>query len=82
MATNTTLNIDTIYGLEEDFTEDIAPFLLILVQGVEGVSIPFVYDVTLYRPEDLPEVDVATLINTGSRSASRTRTIIGFVGAA
>ena len=38
MATNTTLNIDTIYGLEEDFTEDTAPFLLILVQGVEGVD--------------------------------------------
>jgi uncharacterized protein involved in type VI secretion and phage assembly len=64
MATTTTLNIDTIYGLEEDFTEDDAPFLLTLVQGVEGVSVPFSYDVTLFRSPSLPDVDVSKLINT------------------
>jgi uncharacterized protein involved in type VI secretion and phage assembly len=64
MGSNTTLTIDTIKGLQEDFDDDTAPFLLAMVQGSEGISTPFVYDVTLYRPESLPEIQPSEMINT------------------
>jgi uncharacterized protein involved in type VI secretion and phage assembly len=44
----TTLKIDTVLGRQED-TDDKGPFLLSSVQGVEGVSTPYAYDVVLYR---------------------------------
>jgi uncharacterized protein involved in type VI secretion and phage assembly len=61
----TTLTIDTVKGKQEH-TGDAGPFLLAMVQGSEGISMPFCYDVTMYRSEDLPEVDARDLINTSA----------------
>ena len=60
-----TLSIDTILGKQEDYEDvDTAPFLLVFAQLSEGISIPFAYDLKMYRSHALPDVDVAGLINT------------------
>ena len=39
-------------------------FLLVMVNGTEGVSIPYSYDVTLFRPKTKPDINPKLIINT------------------
>lgn len=64
MATNYSLTIDTYFGKQTDFPDDEAPLMLAAVQGSEGISVPYVYDCTLYRSKTLPDIDPKKLINT------------------
>src|SRR5262249_13844341 len=66
----TTLTITTILGRQE-LTGDRGPFLLASVQGIEGISIPFSYDLVLYRVVDAEDIDPSTLINTGAKIGIR-----------
>lgn len=63
---DTTLKITTILGAQES-SGDRGPFLLSSVQGVEGVSLPFYFDMVLYRALEAEDVDVSTLINTPAK---------------
>jgi uncharacterized protein involved in type VI secretion and phage assembly len=68
-AKPTTLKIDTVLGRQQNM-DDEGPFLLSSVQGMEGVSMPYTYDVVLYRPlvdkdgQTSSDVDPTKLINT------------------
>ena len=66
----TTLTISTILGRQE-LTGDRGPFLLASVQGIEGISMPFSYDLTLYRDMNSEDIDPSTLINTGAKIGIR-----------
>ena len=44
----TTLTISTILG-DQQVSGDIGPLLLSAVQGMEGISMPYAYDVTMFR---------------------------------
>src|SRR4051812_15118096 len=66
----TTLTISTILGHQEP-TGDRGPFLLAAVQGIEGISIPFGYDLTLYRAMNAEDIDPSTLINTAAKIGIR-----------
>jgi uncharacterized protein involved in type VI secretion and phage assembly len=63
LAVNDTLIITTVKGAQE-FQGDRGPFLLANVQGVEGISIPFSYQVRMYRSINLDDIDPRDLINT------------------
>jgi uncharacterized protein involved in type VI secretion and phage assembly len=60
---STTLTIDTILGQQQP-TGDRGPLLLAAAQGVEGISTPYAYDVTMYHSLDAPDIDPQQLINT------------------
>jgi uncharacterized protein involved in type VI secretion and phage assembly len=66
-----TLTIATAIGAQSPIGES-WPLMLAMVQGSEGISMPFCYDVTLYRPEadsggrPMPEIDATELINTAA----------------
>jgi uncharacterized protein involved in type VI secretion and phage assembly len=60
---STTLLIDTVLGGQQT-TGDRGPLLLAAVQGVEGISTPYTYDVTMYHSLDVADVDPQQLINT------------------
>ena len=77
----TTLTIDTVKGKQEH-TDDKGPFLLAMVQGSEGISLPFSYDVTMYRSEDLPEVDPRDMINTPATIGIRVGSATGSIARA
>ena len=66
----TTLTISTILGRQE-LTGDRGPFLLASVQGIEGISMPFSYDLTLYRDMNAEDIDPSTLVNTGAKIGIR-----------
>jgi uncharacterized protein involved in type VI secretion and phage assembly len=57
------LSITTVFGNQVE-TEDAGPFLLAAVQGVEGISIPFSFDLTLYRRTDFIDVNPTEFIGT------------------
>jgi uncharacterized protein involved in type VI secretion and phage assembly len=59
----TTLKIDTLLGRQEE-TGDKGPLLLASVQGTEGISIPYAYDVTMYRRISDGDIDPRRMIDT------------------
>lgn len=59
----TTLKIATRLGAQQD-TGDSGNLLLQMIQGVEGISMPFSYDVTLLRYISDGDVNIRELINT------------------
>lgn len=65
-----TLSIRTIKGAQSE-TGDKGPFLLAAVQGVEGVSIPYAYDLTLYRLPTEDDVDPSEMIDTPAKFGIR-----------
>ena len=60
---STTLLIDTVLGQQQP-TGDSGPLLLAAVQGVEGMSSPYAYDVTMYHTLDGRDIDPQDLVNT------------------
>jgi uncharacterized protein involved in type VI secretion and phage assembly len=58
-----TLRITTRLGIQLD-DESKSPFLLTSVQGVEGISMPYSFDLTIFRSLTLPDLDPSTMINT------------------
>ncbi len=66
----TTLTITTILG-QQQATGDRGPFLLAAVNGIEGISIPFSYDLTLFRRSGEEDVDPSLLINTPAKFGIR-----------
>jgi len=63
MAVKTTLKIDTNLGIQQE-TGDEGPLLLAMVQGIEGISMPYAYDVTMYRHVEDGDLDPRDMINT------------------
>src|SRR6202021_3931403 len=63
MAVKTTLKIDTKLGRQAE-TGDEGPLLLAMVQGIEGVSMPYAYDVTMYRHIKDGDLNPREMINT------------------
>ena len=61
-----TLTIRTNLGQQES-EGDKGPFLLASVQGVEGFSIPYSFDLTLYRALSDKDVDPSLLIDTPAK---------------
>jgi uncharacterized protein involved in type VI secretion and phage assembly len=59
----TTLKIRTVKGTQEE-TDDKGPLLLAAIQGIEGISMPFAYDLTLYQRLRDDDIDPRTMINT------------------
>jgi uncharacterized protein involved in type VI secretion and phage assembly len=59
----TTLLIDTWKGPQQT-TGDRGPLLLAAVQGIEGLSMPYAYDLTIYHSLDDFDIDPPEMINT------------------
>ncbi|MBO0801013.1 MAG: phage late control D family protein, partial [Blastocatellia bacterium] len=57
------MKIDTILGQQQD-AHDRGPLLLAAVQGIEGISMPFAYDVTMYRHMEDGDIDPTKMIST------------------
>ena len=74
-AQATTLKIATKLGAQQD-SGDSGHLLLQMIQGVEGVSMPFSYDVTLLRYISDGDINVRQLINTPAVIGMRGRTDI------
>jgi uncharacterized protein involved in type VI secretion and phage assembly len=60
-----TLTITTVLGEQQGL--ETGPFLLAAVQGIEGVSVPFSYDLTLYRSPLAGDVNPARIVNTAAK---------------
>src|SRR5262245_9612497 len=39
-------------------------FTLVMVNGVEGISIPYAYDLRLFRKKDKPDINPKEIVNT------------------
>ncbi len=59
----TTLKITTILGAQQD-TGDEGPLLLSSVQGIEGISVPFAFQVRMFRSIHIDDIDPRQMINT------------------
>ncbi|HTZ72193.1 MAG TPA: phage late control D family protein, partial [Acetobacteraceae bacterium] len=59
----TSLKIVTALGQQQE-THDKGPLLLAGVQGIEGISMPYSYDATLFQSLHSPDIDPSKLINT------------------
>ena len=63
---NKLLRIDTVLSAKEKGTAG-DPLLLVKIQGNEGISQPFSYDVTMFRDKGKRDIDPDQLINTVAR---------------
>ena len=73
MAVKTTLKIDTWMGRQQEMGDQ-GPLLLAMVQGIEGVSMPYAYDVTMYRHIADGDLNPRDMINTKAAIHMRGKT--------
>ena len=69
----TTLTISTILG-DQQVSGDKGPLLLSAVQGMEGISMPYAYDVTMFREIEDGDIDPAKMIGTRATIGMRAKT--------
>ena len=64
------LLMNSALGLQPE-TDDDGKLMLAAVQGVEGLSMPYSFDLTLYRKPELGDIDPRSMINTRAAFAIR-----------
>jgi len=69
----TTLTISTILG-DQQVSGDQGPLLLSAVQGMEGISMPYAYDVTMFREIKDGDIDPGQMIGTRATIGMRAKT--------